>query len=111
MINRVVTEEREVHADSCDPCGAQDHVDRGLSQRSARSMLTALLLPVAQQLPGFFESFSSSSLLDCQGDIAHGIRPRGLWMKFETPSRRAFLRFLAASPLLTMQLPDDFVIS
>ena len=73
--------------------------------------MAALHLPVAQQLPGFFESFSRSSLLDCQGDIAHDIRPRGLWMKFETPSRRAFLRFVAASPLLTMQLPDDFVIS
>jgi isopentenyl diphosphate isomerase/L-lactate dehydrogenase-like FMN-dependent dehydrogenase len=32
-------------------------------------------------------------------------------MKFETPSRRAFLRFLAGSPLLATQLPDDFVIS
>ena len=32
-------------------------------------------------------------------------------MNLQTPSRRAFLRFLAASPLLGLQLPDDFVIS
>ena len=32
-------------------------------------------------------------------------------MNHQTPSRRAFLRFLAASPLLGLQLPDDFVIS
>jgi len=32
-------------------------------------------------------------------------------MNFETPSRRAFLRFLAASPLLALQQPDEFVIS
>ena len=32
-------------------------------------------------------------------------------MNPQTPSRRAFLRFLAASPLLGLQLPDDFVIS
>ena len=32
-------------------------------------------------------------------------------MNSQTPSRRAFLRFLAASPLLGLQLPDDFVIS
>ncbi|HTG73889.1 MAG TPA: alpha-hydroxy acid oxidase [Terriglobia bacterium] len=32
-------------------------------------------------------------------------------MNLHTPSRRAFLRFLAASPLLGLQLPDDFVIS
>jgi isopentenyl diphosphate isomerase/L-lactate dehydrogenase-like FMN-dependent dehydrogenase len=32
-------------------------------------------------------------------------------MRFETPSRRAFLRFLAASPLLRLQQPDEFVIS
>ena len=32
-------------------------------------------------------------------------------MTFDTSSRRAFLRFLAASPLLALQQPDDFVIS
>ncbi len=32
-------------------------------------------------------------------------------MNHQTPSRRAFLRFLAASPLLGLQLPDEFVIS
>ena len=32
-------------------------------------------------------------------------------MNLQTPSRRAFLRFLAASPLLGLQLPEDFVIS
>jgi len=32
-------------------------------------------------------------------------------MTFDTSSRRAFLRFLAASPLLALQQTDDFVIS
>ena len=32
-------------------------------------------------------------------------------MTLDTPSRRAFLRFLAASPLFALQQPDDFVIS